>query len=541
MHYQPKRLLQITFTLLVSTLLLAFAAACSGTAPSVAPAAQSTNVPSAATSAPAAATTAPAAVRDSVVIAQGDDALTLDPAKHSAIVTNNVLKHIYESLVYVDAEGKHQPSLAVSWENIDDLTWQFKLREGVKFHDGSEFDAEAVKFSFDRTLNPDTKSPTRSTLAFIDHVDVVDKYTVNLVTKAPYPLTLDSIVDFGGMILPPNYVKENGEEILATKPVGTGPYKLVEFVKDDHITLQANPDYWGGEPKIKTVTFRPVPEASTRVAGLKSGEFDLIVNLPPEEIAGLQEGADTKVEIVPSGYVAAGWLSTLREGPLQDKRVRQALNYAVDSQAIIDTVFLGNAQRVAVTGVPGMFGYDSALKPYPYDPEKAKQLLAEAGYPNGFTLNVGSLNGITVKDKEAADAVAGYLEQVGITVNREVIPLARLVELTGKKELPDVFYSGWRTAWKDMDAPIFPLLCCGQFFASALYQNPELDKLMTESRSTLAPAERERLLKEASDLIYDEAPHIFLFQLSNIYGSRKDLQWQPKGDTNTEMWRASFQ
>lgn len=481
-------------------------------------------------------------VQDTVVIGQGLDAVTLDPAKHSAVATNNILKHMFDSLVYQNAEGEIEPALATSWELIDDLTWQFKLREGVTFHDGSPFTAEDVKFTFERTLNPDTASPTRATVNFIDRIEIVDDFTINIITQEPFPLTLVHIVDWGGMILPSDYITEHGDEYFGNNPVGTGPYKLVEFVKDDYLKLEAFQDYWGGEPRIKYVIFRPIPETSTRIAGIESGALDLIVNLPPESIEKYETNPEISTAVVPSGYIAHVNINTLSdpEGPMANVLVRQAMNYAIDVDAIIETIFLGNAVRVSVTGSPDYFGYDHSIEPYPYDPDKARELLAEAGYPDGFEVTLMSFEGLTVKDRETADAIAGYLEAVGIDVTRTVEPLSNVIDMLVSKTMPELFYQGWRTAWADMDAPLYPLFCCNQFIAGNMLQDPELDELILSARSTFDQDERERLYSEAMQLIKDRAHQIFLFQLPNIYAFDSDLVWEPKGDTNTEMWRAYY-
>lgn len=327
-------------------------------------------------------------VKDTLTVALGADAYTMDPAKHSVYPTATILFQIYDPLVIRDDKGQIKPWLAESWKNLDDNTWQFKLKQGVKFSNGEEFDAESVKFTIERVLDPKTKAPYRTRVAIIDKVQVVDKYTVNIITKKPYPTMLQSLAEdsFGVLMVPPKYVKEKGEDILATKPVGTGPYKLLEWVKDDHVTLEARDDYWAGNAKIKKVVFRPIPEVSTRISELKSGGVDIAGDIPPEMITELETNPKTRVEVVPSDRLFFVVMNTLEGGPLANKKVRQALNYAVDVDAINKNILGGKAQRIAVSLGKNAFGYDDSIQPYPYDPQKAKQLLTEAGYPDGFKI-----------------------------------------------------------------------------------------------------------------------------------------------------------
>lgn len=480
----------------------------------------------------------PAAVKDVLVVAQGADAYTMDPAKHTTFPTATVLFHIYDPLVTLDEKGNIRPCLAESWTTIDDNTWQFKLRQGVYFSNGEEFDAEAVKFTIDRVLDPKTNAPNRSRLAAIERVEIVDKYTVNIITSEPYPTLLHSLTEnsFNSLIVPPKYMQENDEDILATKPVGTGPYELVEWVKDDHITLKAKTDYWGGTPAIKEIIFKPIPEVSTRVSELKSGGIDVAPAIDPELIPTLEEAEGTKVAVVPSDRLFFVVLNTLEGGPLADKRVRQALNYAVDVDAIIQSIMSGYGERLAVTLPKDAFGYDPSLTPYPYDPEKAKELLAEAGYPDGFTVPFISRQGRYLKDKEIVEAVAGYLEQVGVKTEIQFVEPGVWAQISEKHERKGLSFPGW--SGLDAELVWYPLLYSGQY--QSYYSNPELDKLLDEGRSTVDEAKRKEAYSKAGRLIKEEAVHIPLFQVPHIHGLHSKLDWQPRMDEIMDFRKASF-
>jgi len=247
---------------------------------------------------------AAAQTASTIVIAQAADAYSMDPAKHSAFPTANILFQIYDGLVTQNEKGEIAPALATSWSNPDPLTWRFKLREGVKFHNGEVFNAAAVKYTFDRALDPNFKAPYYSRISQIKAVNVVDDNTIDIKTDKPFPTMLLSLYEasFPALIVPPAYTAQNNGADLGAKPVGTGPYRFVEWKKDERVVLEANPDYWGGKPSIAKVIFRPIKETRTRIAELKSEGVDIAVDVPPEDIASL-EGGDTKVVSVPSEFL----------------------------------------------------------------------------------------------------------------------------------------------------------------------------------------------------------------------------------------------
>lgn len=475
--------------------------------------------------------------KNMVVIAQKADAYTMDPAKHSNFSTANVLMHLYDALVTRDEKGEFKPALALSWSNPDPTTWQFKLRKGVRFHDGEEFDAEAVKFTFDRALDPATKAPYFSRISAIKKVEVVDKYTVNFKTATPFPTMLFSLYEaaFPALIVPPKYLKENGPDALARKAVGTGAYRLVEWVKDDRVVMEANPDYWGVAPKIKKIVWRPVSEPRTRIAELKRGGVDIAENIPPGEIKSLNGGA-TKVINIPSDFLFFFAFDTLKPGPLQDKRVRQAINYAVNVDAIQQAILEGTGQRVVVSLPRDAFGYPAGMQPYPYDPAKARQLLAEAGYPNGFTIPLTSRQGYLLKDKEIMEATMGFLSKVGIKVVPKFMEPGVYAQVSERKGREGLIYPGWSGA--DADLVWYPLLVSGQY--QSYFSNKELDELILKGRSTLDPKKRMEAYEAAAALIKEEAPHLPMFQAPLVYGVNARLQWQARSDTLIDLRRAEY-
>jgi peptide/nickel transport system substrate-binding protein len=482
-------------------------------------------------------TAAVAQAADTVVIAQAADAYSMDPAKHSSYPTANILFNIFDPLVTLGADGKFQPALALSWSNPDPNTWRFKLREGLKFHNGEAFDANAVKYTFDRALDPAFKAPYYSRISAIKSVEVVDPSTVDIKTEKPFPTMLYALYEaaFPALIVPPKYTADGGTDGLARKPIGTGPYRFVEWVKDDRVVLEANPEYWGGAPKIKKVTFRPIKETRTRIAEVKSGGVDLIADVPPEDVPGLNRG-ETKIATTPSDILYFFAFDTLKPSPLQDKRVRQALNYAVDVNAIQKSILGGLGERIALTLPRTAFGYDPSWKPYPYDPAKAKALLAEAGFPQGFTIPLNSRQGRYLKDKEIMEATIGYLGKVGVKVEAKYMEPGVWAQVSEKKGREGLIFPGW--SGTDPDLVWYPLLHTGEY--QSYYSNPRLDALLEKGRSTLVEGERLVAYSEAAAIIQEEAPHLPMLQPPLVYGLTKRFTWTPRIDSMIDLRKAEL-
>ncbi|HET7342452.1 MAG TPA: ABC transporter substrate-binding protein, partial [Methylomirabilota bacterium] len=301
----------------------------------------------------------------------------LDPTMNLSSIRAAVGVSMFDSLVGRDRDNKLVPELAESWRTLNDTTWQFRLRRGVVFHDGEPFNAEAVRFTIERVLDPQQKSPNRANIAEIARVEVVDDATVNLVTSKPYAALLNRLVDFP--ILPPRYTAEKGNQAFALHPVGTGPYRFVSLVKDEQLVVEAFDRHWRGGPAIPRIVFKPIPEPFTRAAALRNGEVDLITTVPPNLARDLEKIAGLRVQRVPSTWDIYLGLNAFKK-PLSDVRVRQALNYASDVDAIIKSVLDGNGRRLEGPFTPQMFGYDANVKGYTHDPARARRLLADAGY-----------------------------------------------------------------------------------------------------------------------------------------------------------------
>jgi peptide/nickel transport system substrate-binding protein len=421
--------------------------------------------------------------------------------------------------------------LASSWRSVDDRTWEFKLRPDVKFQNGEPFDASAVKYSLDRIMQPGaTKGGLASFIPLIAEVKAVDPGTVQIVTKSPDPLVPTNMAIMH--MLPPKYFEQVGAEEFASKPVGTGPWKLKEFAKDNRIVLEAWPESWRGAPALAEVRLLAMIEGSTRVAALQTGEIDVAQALPSDLIEQVK-GVGASVAHAWQGRAHIVVLDMTTDSPIADKRVRQALNYAVDKQAIIQSLLSGYARESdGQLAGPDATGYNSNLKNYPYDVRRAKELLAEANHPNGFEIAMGSPVGGYYQDKDTAEAIVGFLEAVGVRAKLTVREYATHIRMRSEGTLDPLFFHGFNYfPQMDADRIMGWFLSTKQPGRTPTYNNQAFDDLLTRSRSELDAAKREKLLQEAAEVMREDPPVIFLFQPPDLYGvSSKVKNFEPRAD-----------
>ncbi|HSR10341.1 MAG TPA: ABC transporter substrate-binding protein, partial [Thermodesulfobacteriota bacterium] len=301
-------------------------------------------------------------------MALSSDIGTLDPQNHNIRINYIACWHLYDNLVYRDQNTlKIVPHLAESWKVVDDTTWEFKLRKGVKFDNGEPFTAESVKFTIERGLDP--KCPQRPTVSWIKEVKILDDYTVRLLTKEPYPVALERLANY--QMLPPKWVKEKGVDYIADHANGTGPYRLKEWKRGVHMILEAKPDYWKGAPAVQTIVYRPIKEIATQISELLTGGVDIVRDVPPDQIPLIESSPVARVSKAPTLrviYMVMDADGRAGKSQVQNLKVRQAINHAVDVETIIKTVMTGNAMRTAAVLNPQAFGYDKSLEnPYPYN------------------------------------------------------------------------------------------------------------------------------------------------------------------------------
>ena len=476
---------------------------------------------------------------DTVVYAIQSDVPNWDPPnsvlRESIILGYNVFDHLAARDLKT---GKVGPSLATSWRALDETTWEVKLRQGVRFHDGTPFTAKDVKATFDRVLDPEKKLTARGNHAKIKSVEVVDDHTVRFKTDGPYPLFVERLTAL--VMQSEKQIKEKGHEYMQENPVGTGPYKLVRWSKKQEHLLVRNDDYWGPKPAFKYVRIRIIPEQATQIAELISGGVDIIKAVPPDQMDVINNSGQARTATSPilrTAMIQLDQAGRAGKNPFQDKRVRVAANLAADMDSIIKHVLNGLGDRVATAVNPMAFGFDPTLKPYKQDQAAAKKLLAEAGYPNGF--EVGFLQGPPVVEpgvQQTSEAISADLEKVGIRTKKrylgEVGPLTNLVR--DNKAEPMFEWSWGYYSIFDADAIFFDVMTCGQPYS--YYCNKQFDDLVIQGRSTLDPKKRQEIYAKAQKLAYDDAAYLFKWGLRGVWGISNRVNYEAPKDEVDRMF-----
>jgi peptide/nickel transport system substrate-binding protein len=462
---------------------------------------------------------------------------TLDGPITAERNASNAAQGMFDSLVWIDDDGNIVPALAESWDISDDgLEYTFHLRQDVTFHNGEPFNADSVVFSWEHYRNPDLPWNERWRMA--DNVEKVDDYTVKITTTEPKPLLLRTIAISWGMI-PPQYFQEVGDVEFGIHPVGTGPFQFVEWVKGDHITLEANPNYWReGYPKLAQVIFRPIPESSTRVAAIQTGEVDVVGRLSSEEAQSLLGAPGVQVIRYPVArvyYIAFNNLTSGVGQPTEDPLVRQAMNYAVDVQAIIDALFDGYAKPATGFVATGELGY-GAVEPFGYNPDKAKELLTEAGYPNGFTMDFACPAGAYTHFEEVCEAVQGYLEDVGIKTNLNIMESGQYWDLEANKELPPLFGD----SWSEVSGEAYNRMTGALLGMDASYSSWSDDKIISmlnEISVTVDTEARKKLYEDLQVYMKDNPPFIYLYEPMAFEAIQDRVQdYKPRGAEEYYLW-----
>ncbi|MBO3761420.1 ABC transporter substrate-binding protein [Ciceribacter sp. L1K22] len=457
-----------------------------------------------------------------LIVGQIAEPQSLDP--HTVTATNDfrILVNVYDGLVrFKDGTLEVEPALAESWTVSEDgKTYTFKLRQGIKFHDGSDFNAEAVKFNFDRMLREDHPFyetgpfPLSFNFSSIEAVNALDDHTVEFKLSEAFAPFLSNLAYPTGLIVSPDAVKQHGKD-YGRNPSGTGPFRFVEWLSNQRVVVEQNPDYWGGAAGLEAVVFRPITDPNTRVAEMMAGGIDVMVEVPPDNLATFAQDENFAVVEQAGPHVWFAILNT-KSGPFADKKVRQAANYAVNKQTLVDDVLQGTA-TVAAGPIPPAFNWvESSVQPYPYDQEKAKALLAEAGVEAPeLTFYVteggsGMLDPVTM-----GAAIQADLQAVGFKVDIETYEwntfLGRVNPgLEGNADMAEM-------AWMTNDPDTVPYLTLRTDampdkggFNSGYYSNPKVDELLEQARRSTNQAERGRLYGEVQAIVHEDAPWLFV-------------------------------
>ena len=467
---------------------------------------------------------APAAVQPAGTLVVGlvAEPVNLDPAQVTDLNSNRVGRRIVETLVTFPEESTQVvPGLAESWTvSRDGLRYTFKLRKGIMFHDGTPFTAEAVKFSIERQIDPDHPFNKLGKYPFANYnfgnvkaVEVVDPSTVEFVLKEPRASFLAVLTAGAASVVSPTAVKKFGAD-YALQPVGTGPFKYVSWDRGQRVVLEKNASYWRYPVKVDRVVYRPIVEDQARLTELLTGSLDLIVGVPPDFVGQLE--GNPRVTLLKQVGAHVWYLGiNNQKKPFEDKRVRQALNYAVNKEAIVRDVLKGTGSLSRGPVLPATWGAESSLKPYPYDPERARKLLAEAGYPNGFSTSLWvPESGSGMQSPVAMSTVIqSNLKAVGVTVALQTMEWgAYLAKLRTKEQ--ELFALSWMAGNEDPDMVMYPLLHSSQWTPTgpnrALYKNERFDELLHQARLTTDQGKRAALYREAQRILVDDPPWIFI-------------------------------
>lgn len=472
------------------------------------------------------------------VIAQDESTLTIASGTdientNIHLVTSSpsfsVLEHIYEPLFSMSPEGELEPLLAESIEATEDNTYLITLREGITFTDGTPFNAEAVKANLDWVLDVENAATFRFLLVVGGEpaeVEVVDEFSVEITTAEPFA-PLPAHLSHGSLAMVSPAALEQGADFLATNAIGTGPYTLGQWDRGERVVLERNEDYWGDAPAIETLVFTVVQEDGARIVEVEAGTVDVAVRIPPSDLARLEANPDINVEVTPGLRTIYIFFNNTMP-PFDDVRVRQAVNYAVDQAAIVEALFDGAAQVSTAPFASPIFGY-SEQTPYEYNPELARELLAEAGIEEGTTITLHHPTGRYIQDALVADAVRAQLAEVGLNVELSTLEWPQYVPFVrAPLEENEVQFAmlGWSTPTVDADYALFALFHSSEHppgFNGAFYDNPEVDALLEEARSTLDAEARLAAYDAAIGTIWEDAPWLFLYSEIQITAIRSNV------------------
>jgi len=475
---------------------------------------------------------------EEVIVAFAAEPRTLLPNTIVDWTTNNMVEHMYDRLVDRDPKTyKPIPMLATSWRVVDNTTWEFSLRKGVKFHNGEEFTADCVKATMAYLKDPANKTHYAPRWSLVKDVQVVDPYTVRFVTEKPWPGLIDRISLGDVLIMPAKTLKEQGAPGLLAKPVGTGPFKFSQWVRDEKLIVTRNDDYWKGKPELKKVTFRFIPEFSARLAALLAGEIDIMKDVPPHAVDLVNASGKATVRATVSSRINYLALVNLKPGPMQDLKVRKAIAHAVNVDELIQNVLRGRASKMCGALSPINVDYSPKVQCLKYDPKQAQALFKEAGVdPKTLTLTLDTPSGRYPLDKDISQAIAAQLGRLGITVNVVVNEWGTHLDKIKNRTTGDMFFLGWGPA---LDAQnTIEQLFQGSMTYSSYGGNKALEDKIQTAVTIVDPQKRLAAWAELQQMVAAEVPWVFLWQQHDLYGVANWVEWQPRADEKVWMFEA---
>ncbi|MEO1492127.1 MAG: ABC transporter substrate-binding protein [Pseudomonadota bacterium] len=498
------------------------------------------------------------ALAEELTIGLASEPTSMDPHYHNLGPNNAMSRHIFDRLILQDENQRLTPGLATSWAPVDDLTWEFKLRQNVTYHDGSAFNADDIVCSFTRAPDVPNSPSSFATYTKGKTVTKIDEFTVHITTENPYPLMANDVSTV------PIVSSEGGcdgttEAFNAgTAAIGTGPFKFVSYAPGDSIVVERNEDYWGAKPYWSKVTFKPIKSGPARVAALLAGDVDMIEGVPTTDITTLKDNADLALsqgisnrviylhldhDRADSPFVKANGGGAI-DNPLRKLEVRQAISKAINRDAIVDRVMEGVAIKAGQLLPEGFFGVSSKLAPVDYDPDGAKELLAKAGVPDGFELTIHGPNDRYINDAKIAEAIGQMLTRVGIKTTVETMPRSvyfKRASRGGPDGTPEFSFIlvGWGAGSGEASSPLKSLIGTHNpdkgWGASnrGRYSNPKVDELLDQALATVKDAGRQMLLAEATEIAINDAAIIPLHYQVNTWAAKKGLKYIARTDEST--------
>lgn len=451
------------------------------------------------------------------IIGLNAEATGIDPVIFGGTSTDPILGHVFEGLVDVaTSDLVLLPKLAESWERVDDLTWRFNIRQGVQFHNGDPMTAEDVKFSFDIYMDPDAQPFRGPYTRLFESVEMVDEFTVDFTTRIP---TNIFFTDLTRLFIIPKSAYEADPESFSTVPIGTGPYKVNEWRRDDRMILDANGNYWRGQVAPPRLVLRPITDATTRMSEIQAGGVKVIYGPPIAQLNSVAQNADLEL-VASKGARSLVYAFNVTAPPFDDERVRQAFNYAIDRELIVETIVGGHGIVMSQPLVSGWLGHNSDVEPYPYDPDRARELLAEAGYADGLSTSWRHTTGAFPADVEIAQAIAAQLREVGVDLELVPTEYGAIQEAQAEGNFDGMISGSW-TVQRDPDAYL-----SWYFVDKPGFVNPELRDMVLETRAESDPEKREQLLMEFSQRAHEVAHWLEVYVMDELWVKQADTEWQ---------------
>jgi len=465
----------------------------------------------------------------------------VDPFFNNVRIGVIIGQHVWDTLVYRDpSTGEYKGQLASAWRQVDDKTIEFDLRQGVKFHNGDEFDADDVVYTMNFVSKPENKVVTQANVSWIDHAEKVDKHKVRIVTKQVFPAAIEYLA--GPVVIHPHaYYEKVGPKGQNEKPVGSGPYKVTSHVIGKSITLERNPDYFKDSPKgqvkgVQKIEIRIIPDAQTRMAELMSGGLDFLMNVFKDQADQLEAVPNLQVVSGETMRIAFMQMNRLEQTPtpaLRDERVRKAINHAIDRDSMVKQLVGGGSRVINTICFPQQFGCtDEGAARYPYDPAKAKALLAEAGFPNGFDVDI-----VAYRERQQTEAIIGYLAAVGIKANLRFMQYAAMRELIRGNKVGLTHQTWGSFSVNDVSAntPVW-----FAFIGEDVTRDPQVRDLLVKGDTSIEPQARKDAYRQALALIAEHAYAVPLYSLPSYYAATSELVFKAYPDEMPRFWEMTW-